>query len=177
MTISSLAAMIGCGRDQIQNVQVEKAAPAPAMPALPPPPQPQGSDALKWTLPKGWNAEPASGMRFATLKPPAAGNVEVSVVSLSGNAGGELSNVNRWRSQLGLGPVDDQALGSLRKIVKSKAGPVSMYEFSGGGNRMIVGMLSTPGGDTWFLKLMGEDSPVSQAKGDFMKLLGTLSLG
>lgn len=142
---------------------------------MPPPPQPLGGQALKWTLPKGWTTGQAGGMRYATLKP--AGNAEVSVVMLSGPAGGELANVNRWRAQLGLPPIDEAALAAARKVVKSKAGTVAVFEFSSAGNGMVVGLLTTTDGNSWFLKLMGADAPVNQAKPDFMKLLGTLALG
>ena len=199
VTCLALAASLGCTRDQVQSAQVEKnpaADPPPpaepaslppghpamgthptAMPAgqVPPPPTPQGSQVLKWTLPKGWTTGQAGGMRFATLKP--AGNAEVSVVMLSGPAGGELANVNRWRSQLGLPPVEEGALAASRQVVKAKAGAISVFELANAGSRMVVGLLTTADGNTWFLKLMGEDAPVGQAKPDFLKLLGTLTLG
>jgi hypothetical protein len=178
---------LACSRDQIQSTQVEKAVPAPlpsrqptapVSPAggeLPPAPVPGPGGTLQWTLPKGWTAAGASGMRYATLKPGAG--TEVSIVVLTGAAGGELANLNRWRGQLGLPPVDEAALGQARKVVKSKAGAVSVFDLTGGSSRMVVGLLSAPTGDTWFLKLTGEDAPVAQAKPDFMKLLGTLTLG
>jgi hypothetical protein len=114
-------------------------------------------------------------MRYATLKP--AGNAEVSVVMLSGPAGGELANVNRWRGQLGLPAIEEATLASTRKVVKAKAGSVAVFEFTNSGNRMVVGTISTADGNTWFLKLMGADTPVTEAKPEFMKLLGTLTLG
>lgn len=172
-----LLACLGCNRDQVQSVRIEKAAPAPASspaPAMPPPPQ--AASTLKWTLPKGWTAESSGGMRFATLKPATKGKAEVSVVTLTGTAGGELANVNRWRAQLGLPPVEGAALAPARKTVASKAGPVAVFEFGNAGSRMVVGLLSAPDGNTWFLKLMGEDAPVNQAKPDFLNLLGTLHL-
>jgi hypothetical protein len=101
----------------------------------------------------------------------------VSVVTLTGPAGGELANVNRWRAQLGLPPIEEAGLSALRKVVSSKAGPVSVYEFSQSGSRMVVGLLSTSEGNTWFLKLAGEDAPVTRAKADFLKLLESLHLG
>jgi hypothetical protein len=116
-------------------------------------------------------------MRFATLKPPLPGKVEVSVVTITGSAGGELPNVNRWRAQLGPAPIEDPALPSLHKLVQSKAGPIFVFDFSGGGDRIVVGLLPTTDGNTWFFKLAGNDAPVGQAKPDFMKLLGTLNLG
>lgn len=68
----------------------------------------------KWTLPAGWQQEPGSGMRFATLQlPSAAGPLELSVIGLP--SGGDtdeyaLSNINRWRGQLGLGPTTSDQL-------------------------------------------------------------------
>jgi hypothetical protein len=182
---------LGCNRDQVQSARIEKTAPpadpaalppghppmgaAPTSMPVPPPPQPMGGQALKWTLPPGWTTGQAGGMRYATLKP--SGNAEVSVVMLSGPAGGELANVNRWRAQLGLPAIEEGALAATRKVVKAKAGPVAVFEFTNAGNRMVVGLLATTDGNTWFLKLMGGDAPVNEAKPGFMKLLGTLTLG
>lgn len=172
---------LGCQGDRVESVRVEKTpapqAAAPPPQAMAPAPQPAAAAALAWDLPKGWTSEPAGGMRYATLKPAGAGKAEVSVVTLAGPAGGELANVNRWRSQLGMPPVEEAALTPLRKVVNTKAGAVSVYEFNQSGSRMVVGLLTTPDGNTWFLKLMGEDAPVNQAKADFLKLLGTLRLG
>ena len=155
--------------------------PPGAMPGaqLPPPPRPTGQGALKWSLPKGWTETQGSGMRYATLTPPGQGKVEMSVVVLPGAAGGELNNVNRWRGQIGLPPMDEAALGQARKAVKSKVGPVSVYDFTSAGeikSRMVTGLLATPDGSTWFFKLMGDADPVGKAKPAFMKYLETLHL-
>jgi len=77
------------------------------MPSMPPPSMPAGADSLAWDLPKGWTEARAGGMRLATLKPPVTGKIDVSVIVLPGTAGGELANVNRWRGQIGLQPVDE----------------------------------------------------------------------
>jgi hypothetical protein len=150
------------------------------MGAMPAPPRPTGSGALKWTTPKGWTENPGSGMRYATLLPPGGGKAEMSVVVLPGPAGGELANVNRWRGQIGLPPLEESALGAARKTVQSKAGTVAVYDFTGAGDvksRMVTGLLATPDGNTWFLKLVGEADPVGKAKPAFMKFLESLRLG
>lgn len=157
------------------------AMPQGAMPGgqLPPPPRPTGPGALKWSVPKGWTETQGSGMRYATLTPPGPGKVEMSVVVLPGAAGGELANVNRWRGQIGLPPLDDAALGQARKAVKSKVGPVSVYDFTSQGetkSRMVTGLLATPDGSTWFFKLMGDADPVGKAKPAFVNYLETLHL-
>ena len=118
-------------------------------------------------------------MRYATLKPPIQGKVEATVVVLPGVAGGELSNVNRWRGQIGLGPIDEKALAAARKPVKSKAGTVSVFDFTSDGQaktRMVAGLLSTNDGNTWFLKLVGDAAPVGKAEPDFMRIIGSLHL-
>ena len=181
---AGILSTLGCDRDQ-----VSRSAPAPAAPAqapspmpmgggeLPPPPAP--SQPLKWTLPKGWTETPGSGMRFATLTPPGPGKAELSVVCLPGTAGGELANVNRWRGQIGLGPLDEKALDTARKLVKSKAGQVAVFDFTSQDqpqSRMLAGTLTTKDGHTWFLKLLGDEAPVAKARPDYLRLLETLHL-
>lgn len=193
--IPMLLLTLGCGRDEATHYRVPKetavpvgqpSAPAgmppPGMGApgeVPTPPHPTGQGALKWTLPKGWTEGTADGMRFATLKPPIQGKVEASVVVLPGTAGGELSNVNRWRGQIGLAPIDELALTAARKAIKSKAGTVSVFDFTSAGqtkSRMVVGLISTSDGNTWFLKLVGDAEPVGKAEPDFVRFIGSLHL-
>ncbi|MBM4378592.1 MAG: hypothetical protein FJ086_04720 [Deltaproteobacteria bacterium] len=152
------------------------ASPAPGMAgAVPPPPQVPEGAGLSWTLPEGWTESRAGGMRYATLKPP-SGAAEISVVVLGGTAGGELANVNRWRGQLGLPALDEQAREAARKAVKSAAGEVSVYDFLGQGqpaSRMLVGHLSRDG-STWFLKLSGESAAVEAVRGAFVQVIQSL---
>jgi hypothetical protein len=145
---------------------------------MPAPPKPQAG-ALKWALPKGWVEAPGDGMRFATLKTPIAGRVEATVVVLPGPAGGELANVNRWRSQIALPPMDEPSLAKARTVLKSKAGAVNVYDFSSEGpakSRVVAGLISTPDGNTWFIKLTGDAALVAKARPDFMQILGSLHL-
>ncbi len=163
----------GSGSDPASNL------PPPNVPApnVPPPPTTQGS--LKWALPKGWSELPGGGMRFATFKAPFAGKLEATVVVLPGPAGGELANVNRWRGQIALPALDEAGLAKTRTVLKSKAGALNVYDFTSDGqakSRMVVGYISTPDGNTWFVKLTGDAAPVAKAKPDFMSILGSLHL-
>jgi hypothetical protein len=148
---------------------------APTAADLPPPAQGAG---LRWTLPTGWTESPGGQMRLATFRPPVAGRVDASVVVLPGPAGGELANVNRWRNQIGLPPIDEGALAKARTVVRTKAGPVHVYDFTSDAeprNRVVAGLASARG-DTWFVKLNGDAAAVAAARADFMKLLGSLRL-
>lgn len=145
-------------------------APSGAAPGAP-------SAKLGWDLPKGWSEEPASGMRLATFKPSAPGKIDVSVIVLPGMAGGELGNVNRWRGQIGLGPLDEATRTRVRQEVKSKVGPIALYDFTGEGTgtkqRMLAALL-TVDGQTWFVKMIGDEAPVAASRADFVKLLASL---
>lgn len=174
----------GCDRDELTYFRVAKPAPtlAAAAPAAPAPgpdvapaqrPEPGG---LRWTLPAGWTESRGGPMRFATLKPPVLGKIDGSVVVLPGPAGGELANVNRWRNQIGLPPIDEGALATARKVIQTKAGPLKVYDFTSGGqggSRVVAGLTESRG-NTWFVKLSGDAESVGAARDDFMKLLRSL---
>jgi hypothetical protein len=68
-----------------------------------------------WTLPDGWTEKPGSGIRHATLAIAGDKPLEVTVIVLpkSGDdAEYLLANINRWRGQLRLAPIEAQALAS-----------------------------------------------------------------
>jgi len=197
----------GCSRDEVTHFSVPKGESSPAAPAgmmppggnpMSPPGMPPGggrpappgmegdvamppapSSGLRWTLPKGWNEKrEGGGMRYATLTPPVTGRIDGSVVVLPGPAGGELSNVNRWRSQIGLEPIDDAALAKARQALKSKAGMLSVYDFTSDGqkkSRVVAGLFEA-GGSTWFVKLTGDAEAVASARPDFLRLMESLRL-
>jgi hypothetical protein len=175
-----------CSREEVTHFRVEKQAPPPsaALPAAMAPgapseaglPPPAKGGGLRWTLPTGWSEQPGGQMRLVTFRAPVAGRIDASVVVLPGPAGGELANVNRWRNQIGLGPIDDAALAKARTVLKTKAGPLHVYDFTSDGeprNRVVAGLTSAKG-DTWFVKLNGDAAAVAAARADFMKLLGSL---
>jgi hypothetical protein len=118
-------------------------------------------------------------MRYATLKAPVDGKLDVSVVVLPGPAGGELANVNRWRGQIGLGPLDESGLDAARQPVRSKAGRVSLFDFEGEGtarSRLVGALVTSADGNTWFIKMVGDGGPVAKARPDFLRIVESLRL-
>jgi hypothetical protein len=189
----------GCRREEVTTYRVAKDLPAAApaapagdalgtahqAPAAPPPgmagdvplpPTPTGAQALKWNLPKGWSQSFPGGMRFATFKIPGTGKIDGSVVTLPGDAGGELPNVNRWRGQIGLPPTDAAGLAAARSTARSKLGPVNVYDFTSEGSKKsrLVAAILMVDGNAWFIKLTGDAEPVSAARPDFLRLLESL---
>ncbi|HLJ09646.1 MAG TPA: hypothetical protein VKU82_00580 [Planctomycetaceae bacterium] len=81
----------------------------------------------EWTLPEGWVDEGSdSKMRYTTLRIPAAGGLELSVIPLPTGDGSldayVLTNINRWRDQLQLGPLSQADLSAPDAIKIEVAG-------------------------------------------------------
>jgi len=88
----------------------------------------------EWKLPQGWQQKPASGMRFATIEiESAAGPLDLSVTVLPRNEPDidayTLSNVNRWRGQLGLTPLAQ--LGDNVERLEFDGGTASFFDLLG----------------------------------------------
>jgi hypothetical protein len=191
-TAAALLVAVGCSRDEVAHYRVPKADPtastsqgpaggpgAGSANALPPPPDVSATGALQWALPKGWTeSRSAGGMRYATLKASVPGKVDVSVTVFPGPAGGELANVNRWRNQIGLPPLEEAALAKDRKTLKAPAGSVAIFDYTSEGKektRLVAGILFA-GGNSWFVKMVGDAGPVAASRADFVRLLESLRL-
>jgi hypothetical protein len=191
LAVAVVLPLAACQRDEVAHYRVPKERPPAADPGepatappgmsgdVPEPPQPSDGTGLAWTLPGTWTeTRGGDAMRFATLKPPVQGRVDVSVTVLPGPAGGELANVNRWRGQIGLPPLDEPGLAGARRAVATKAGTVALYDFTGQGqarSRVIAGLASA-GGNTWFIKMMGDERAVGAARQDFIRIVESLRL-
>lgn len=158
-----------CREEEITRVRVPKEdAPVVTAPAAP-----DKASALHWDAPAGWKELPGSGMRLSTLIPPGAGKAEATVVALPGDVGGELANVNRWRGQIGLPALDENGLAKSREKTASKAGPLTVYDFTSDGakkTRVVAGTISSKG-RMWFFKLTGDADAVAGARPAFLAML------
>jgi hypothetical protein len=93
---------------------------------------PDGKSTVSWTLPAGWreSADKKAG-RFATFR---AGpeSLEVSITDLGKEAADVKSNVDRWRRQIGLKPVaDDAELAALCKSITVDGKAATMVDMTG----------------------------------------------
>ena len=129
-----------------------------------------GAEGVGWTLPKGWTGEGASGMRLATFR--YAGAV-TTVVALTGTAGGDFANANRWRGQIGLGQLTQADFEKQSQFVQSGIGRVRVVDYNGESKRMIGAMLLIDG-QTWFFKMTGTKDAAGKAKPGFLALVKSL---
>ncbi|MCP4091934.1 MAG: hypothetical protein GY747_00660 [Planctomycetes bacterium] len=68
---------------------------------------------LAWDVPEGWDSLAPTSMRLANLVPAGNPDSECTLTLLGGSGGGELSNVNRWRGQMGLAPIDQASMDAI----------------------------------------------------------------
>lgn len=125
---------------------------------------------LSFQLPDGWTAEPASGMRYATLKVPgitgttssgmsAGMPAGFSVMRLGGMGGGMQANINRWRTQLGLTEASGDQLLTGTETIDAANTQITLVDLAGTSSR-ILGAIIPLKEEVWFIKLQ-VDSPAS----------------
>lgn len=196
LPVAAAALLAGCDRGNVEVVTVPKENPATPVAALPPGhPEPgmgMGSAAsaanmgmdpamrpkLSYKTPDGWTEVNPGSVRVASFKISKDGRqADMSVVPLSGAAGGDLANVNRWRGQVGLEPVTAEALKASAEKVEIAGGPGELYDLNGknpgsGDPMRVLGAIQNRDGIAWFFKLSGDSELVASQKPaliEFMK--------
>lgn len=62
---------------------------------------------IEWTVPDIWDDQPSQGFRLATFVEEANPDaIDVSIVKLSGAAGGVQANIQRWMQQINIDSID-----------------------------------------------------------------------
>ena len=171
------ATLPGLAGDEIQVYTVPKehaeAQLPPSQPAAGSPDIPVNAAPIHWTLPGGWMQKPADGIRLGSFAINGAngGKAEVAITSFPGSVGTELDNVNRWRRELSLGPVEANDLASEAVTVDSFQG--KLYDIASTSSRTVVAAIPRDG-STWFIKLRGDSATVDSAKATFLGFLKSI---
>jgi hypothetical protein len=128
-------------------------------------------------VPGNWQPGGGSSMRRASYRIAGEGNsvADVSLIILSGGAGGVLGNINRWREQLGLDPIKTEDLETAVEMMQTKCGDAAVVDIEGivpGGNpasdgRTVAAIVELPE-ETWFFKMRGNAKLVASEKQRFL---------
>jgi len=143
-------------------------------PGMEPPPMGAQDLPLRWTTPDGWSERSESNpSRLATLDvAKGESRAEVTITRFPGDVGGMLPNVNRWRGQLGLAPIQD--LSSLEhplEDVQVDGAPAQLLDLrgkAGDGQGMLV-VLVPRGGFTYFVKMTGPGTLLADERETFVQ--------
>ena len=148
---------------------------SPSMAAMPVAPQDSSAPQIKWKTPEGWTEVPPSSMRYASFSVSGEDDakIDISIVTFPGEGGGNADNVNRWRRQVGLAPIDDKEITT--KIVPMNAGSAnfSMVDMAGGDSRVIAAWTRRTG-RSWFFKMSGPGPLTEREKPKFFDFLRSI---
>lgn len=175
-------------RDFLKSVQftdaVAAASVTPAAPAVLPPTAEAADNSSgepKWSVPADWSEKEPGPMVFKSfMATDAQGKTAAITVSfLGGEGGGLFANVNRWRGQLGLDPVDPDKLDSVTQHLDTTAGAATLVDFTGTDAKTsqparLIAVVVPHGDSTWFFKLMGDGGTVAAQKENFVKFVQTV---
>jgi hypothetical protein len=136
------------------------------------PPQTTSAPQIKWNTPEGWTEVPPSSMRYASFSAPAedGGKIDISIVTFPGDGGSDADNINRWRGQMGLAPVDPNAVTSQVAPFKSGDTTFSTTDIAGNNTRTIAAWTRRDG-RVWFFKATGPTAAIEKEKPKFVKFI------
>lgn len=128
---------------------------------------------ISYVVPEGWDDLPASGMRRASLTVGIGDKkAEITVIPLGGQAGDWLSNVDRWRGQIGLGPTTEDDLAKETKTVDVGGIPSKYVELIGEQQgKTILGVMTVKDDVSWFFKFQGPSSIAADEKEHFEQFI------
>jgi hypothetical protein len=87
---------------------------------------------ITWKVPQGWERYARSRVNYANFHVGTKDSpVSFTVTQLGPDARDPLSNVNRWRDQLGLKPIKKEELGAIFKEIKLEAGTAYYVDLVG----------------------------------------------
>lgn len=114
---------------------------------------------LKFQAPAEWQSGPATQFSVASFIASYQG--KEAKITLSNASGDLLSNVNRWRQQIQLPPIDQTALEGAATKLKIDGRDATYIEIIGQaapeGQQAIYGVVVVQSpGQTWFVKMMGD---------------------
>ena len=132
---------------------------------------------LSWDLPETWVASKGHSMRLASFDVPFSNGVaDLSIVSLGGESGGLLANVNRWRKQINLVPITENEILSSSIKGESKIGPFRVFKMINESNRnkaILAAVLPTTA-KTFYIKLTASIAGVTELELVFQKFCSSI---
>jgi hypothetical protein len=127
---------------------------------------------IKWKAPESWAEVPPSSMRYASFNASAENGdkIDISVVTFPGEGGSDADNINRWRGQIGLPPIDESAVTSQVTPLKTAETIFSTTDIAGAKARTIAAWTRHEG-RVWFFKATGPNTAVEKEKPNFVNFI------
>ena len=130
-------------------------------------------NSLTWTVPANWQPKALGTMRRGSYSVTADNQVgDISVFVFPGAAGGLVDNINRWRGQVGMTPLDPSKAEAETVAMKTTSGlPLTFVDLNNGSGDGILGAILVKGDESWFFKLKGPSALLAKEKSAFVDFL------
>ncbi len=174
LALGLIAGLSGCQKPEITVIDVPKPRPVSAVAFS----SKANQSRFHYQLPTGWTETNPGPMHLAQFSIPVDGEVVmVSVTTLGGDAGGLLSNVNRWRGQLGLTPINDDGLTKIKSEISGKRLTFTVVDMVNPGSaKRVIGAVTRTESDTWFVKLEGTSAQLDRVKPQWDAFIRTVEV-
>jgi hypothetical protein len=141
-------------------------------------PSPAGDRSLPFTceVPESWRPVQANAMQLAAYE---AGKGRQKVVISISSAGGNLAaNINRWREQVHLAPLEGAELGKTLEEFTVDGNQAVFVEFVGPEDdperEALLGVIVAAQKHQWFIKLRGDAALAEREKEHFQKFVQSI---
>ncbi len=124
-----------------------------------------------WTVPAGWaKLDGEKPMRVATFKAGEGANaLEVAISVFPGDVGGLLGNINRWRGQVGLGPITQDEIAANVTPFEVAGFTGNTMRLKGEAQHMLGAAIKEVKAErTWFIKLTGTPAAIDAQEAAFV---------
>ncbi len=132
---------------------------------------------ITWNLPETWIPSKGHSMRLASFDVPFSSGVgDLSIVSLSGSSGGLLANVNRWRGQVELEPINESGILTTSSVGESKMGPFRVFKMINEKKKekAIIAAVLPTGEKTFFIKLTADIQGIRELEFSFKNFCSSI---
>jgi hypothetical protein len=145
------------------------------------------SDVPKFTPPPSWKELPAAGLKKAEFvlseEQKEARVTLIDFHTTEGSLIGDpLANINRWRGEIGLNPIDQAALAGATETVEVDGRPVTVAAMipdpakpeESKANEATIAAIVKNGDTLWFVKMRGDRELVNKRQDEFKTFLNSL---
>lgn len=133
-------------------------------------------------VPENWEKNTGNEMRVASFSIPSSDGIDgdVSVIPLPGDGGSDLENINRWRAQLRLPPLESDSNPAIGETKEGQSGSFLLTHmvseealFSENRHGAISTAILRKGDFTWFFKIAGEAEMIRNNRETFESFVST----
>lgn len=137
-------------------------------------------DQIDWVIPNNWTLTEPKPQRLVTFKPLQKDELECYISIFSGNI---IDNLNRWRSQMGLEPINNTNNQDITTFNSNIGSGVYVFlegKYNGGmsgqaiENAVMAGAIIQGTNKTVFVKMVGKKEDVLIEKESFINLIKSL---